>query len=61
VELRNTTKRCPRKKSMPKTFYKPIEEKQNFLTKNPTPFFQSFLSRFSAFLYMAIPKTPPKN
>jgi hypothetical protein len=56
VELRNTTKRIT-KKSMPKTFCKTIKEKQNFLTQNPTSLFPVIvLSRFSAFLCMAIPK-----
>jgi hypothetical protein len=40
-------------KSMPKTFYKTIEKKQNFLTQNPTSFFSKifccvFFRGFSA-------------
>jgi hypothetical protein len=44
---------------MSKTFYKTIEGKKNYKKSNAVVF-KGFLSRFSAFLCMASPKTPRK-
>jgi hypothetical protein len=45
--------------SMSKTIYKTIEGKKNYKKSNAVVF-KRFLSRFSAFLCMASPKTPHK-